>query len=401
MNRRDNIKRLMEDFRTLEASEENQRRRAKWECIPYTARDQWRGLPKTDGSCWDGVIPISTDLNNTFWSHFLDFSLVDYYKDPEIFLENYLKICINRFKMFDDDVFLEKKVRIWMASGFEASLLGMNVCYFEHEDPNTDYKAILKTEDDFAKLPEMDFYKNGMMPQAINLYEKVKELLDDDFEVLFNEWLRGPFGVYTYIRGYQEALLDMLFNEEFAHKVLRYITDTRIQWYDGLEKYLGRKVVKQNLFNDEINAPTMSPDLYDEFILPYETELGNHNGGIHYWHSCGNISRFYESLAKLPHIDMIHKSPWTETVPCAKAFGQMSGIEVCMNPQKDILEGTRETMESNVLNILHNLKAEKVKGFTLRANSIMMYKSLDYSIEHARTFIDAAKSAIDTVMREG
>ena len=109
MNRRDNIKRLMEDFRTLEASEENQRRRAKWECIPYTARDQWRGLPKTDGSCWDGVIPISTDLNNTFWSHFLDFSLVDYYKDPEIFLENYLKICINRFKMFDDDVFLEKK----------------------------------------------------------------------------------------------------------------------------------------------------------------------------------------------------------------------------------------------------------------------------------------------------
>ncbi len=64
MSRKDSIKGLMDKVREMESSNENKRRRDKWDCIPYTARDQWRGLPKVDYSCCDGNIPIQIDMNN-------------------------------------------------------------------------------------------------------------------------------------------------------------------------------------------------------------------------------------------------------------------------------------------------------------------------------------------------
>ena len=82
------IKRLMEEFRTLEQSEENRRRKAKFSCIQHTSRDQWRGTPKFDDTARFGEVPVELDNNTNFWGAYLGYDVGDYYRKPEVFLKN-------------------------------------------------------------------------------------------------------------------------------------------------------------------------------------------------------------------------------------------------------------------------------------------------------------------------
>jgi uroporphyrinogen-III decarboxylase len=400
MNYNDEIKKLQETIRELEQSEENRKRRDKWECIPDTARDQWRGLPKFDGSCLKGNVPVQIDPNNTFWSKYFKFSIKEYFLDPKVFVENFLKITIERFKLFDDDVFITKKVPLWMGSGYEASLFGMNVLFFDDVDPWIDYVNVINKPEDLDKLQIPNFHNSGLMPQAIRMYEGVKVLLDDDFEVFFPEWLRGPFGLATYMRSFENVLMDMLDEPEFSHRLMRFLVDSRKAWYDSLEKYLGRKVIKANLFNDEVNCPSLSPALYGEFVLPYEKELCDYHHGLHYWHSCGNLTELYGKINEIPNIDMIHKGPWSGSREVGKIFGNRSVIEVCMDSQGDIFQGTEESMRKKLTGIVTDLTEEKVKGYTLRANNIMFVDSWDNSISKARMFINVARQVVDSITKQ-
>ncbi|MDK2798852.1 MAG: hypothetical protein PWP27_586 [Clostridiales bacterium] len=399
MQKSDIIKSLMETIRELEQTEDNQKRKEKWDCIPYTSRDQWRGLPKMDGSCLKGNVPVQVDPNNTFWAKYFNFSLKDYYLNGQVFLENYLKAIIERFKLFNDDVFVTKRVPIWMASGFEASMFGIDVNFFDDKDPWIDHKVMIETPEDLKNMKIPDFYKSGLMPKAIEVYEYVKENLDDDFEVLFPEWIRGPFGVAVYLRGFENLLMDMMDEPEFVHELMRFIVESRKTWYDSLEKYLGRPVVKANLFNDEVNCPSLSPALYEEFVLPYEKELSEYHGGLHYWHSCGDLTPLYKDIVAIPNIDMIHKSPWSSAAEVGKVFGKVSAIEVCLNPQKDILEGSEQYMRELLTGFVKDLTEAQVQGYTLRANNIIFYNTWDFSIEKSRMFINIAREVVDHITK--
>lgn len=396
MLKNEEIKKLQEEIREIEQSKENIQRKDKWDCIPNTARDQWRGLPKTDGSCQKGIVPVQVDPNNMFWSRYFNFSIKEYFLNPETFVKNYLKISIERFKLFNDDIFVSKIVPIWMGAGYEASLFGMTIQFFDHIDPWIDYEnTVIKQPEDLKKTGVPDFYKSGLMPQAIKMYERVKELLDDDFEVFFPEWLRGPFGIATYIRGFENVLMDMI-TDEFAHELMKFIVVSRKAWYDDQSKYLGKPFGKANMFNDEVNTPSLSPTLYEEYVLPYENELADYHGGLLYYHSCGDLSVLYENISKITgKIDMVHKGPWSDASQAAKYFGQRSAIEVVMNPQADICEGTEQTISDTLAKIVKPLHENKVKGYTLRANNIQIYDSFENSINKANMFIKAAREVVE------
>ena len=224
--KRDRIRFLMEEVRQLELSADNQQRKAKWESIPYTARDQWRGLPKSDFSCLSGNVPVQVDPNNVFWAEYLGFKISDYFNNPYVFAENYLKMTIERFKLFADDVFVTRRLPMWGGAPFEASMYGMKIAFFDDTDPWIDYASLVIPEREaLDSLAMPDFHKSGMMPNTISMYEQLHDILDDDFEVQFPEYLRGPFGIATYIRGFENVLFDMVDEPEYAHKLMRFIVD--------------------------------------------------------------------------------------------------------------------------------------------------------------------------------
>ena len=391
----DKFKALMDEIRELEASEQNRERKAKWACIQRTSRDQWRGTPKTDGQAKHGAAPLQMDCNTNFWGAYLGYKVGDYYQNPEIFLENYLKMRIERFKLFQDDVFVDKMVPIWMGSAFEASLMGMRVVYADNNDPWIDFQYFLKTKEDLAKIPELDFYHTGQMADAVKIYEYCRSQLDDDFEVIFPEWERGPFGVATYTRGYEDVLTDMIEDDDgFADTYMQFFTDRQIQYFEAREKFLGEKTGKINLYNDEVNTPTLSPALYEDHIRPYEIQLSERFGGLNYWHSCGKLDKLYPLIAEIPGIDMIHKGPWTDAGAAGRSFGHKCAIEVCLNPLKDVINADDQLMHDTVYGICRALNETDAQGYTIRANNVGTLGTPEKTIEKCRAFIESARRGI-------
>ncbi len=217
---------------------------------------------------------------------------------------------------------------MWLGVTLESSLFGSATIYNDNEYPWIDCEPVLKNESDLNKIKMPDFYRSGLMPLAHQYYEGIGELIDNDFNVVFPEWGRSPFGVATHIRGYENFLSDMINNPKFAHRILRLITDTRKEWITEREKFLGKCKGKENIYNDEVNCPSLSPELYEEFALPYELELSDFHGGILYFHSCGDTTKLLPLIAKINTIEMFHVGPWIDGCSYTKAFFRIVTLPV-------------------------------------------------------------------------
>ena len=64
----DVIRRLMDEYRRLEESEENRRRRSMWKGLDHCSREQWRATPRSDHSWQDGQVPLTADIQTLTWS---------------------------------------------------------------------------------------------------------------------------------------------------------------------------------------------------------------------------------------------------------------------------------------------------------------------------------------------
>ena len=399
---RDNIKRLQEEIRRLEASPENARRKSCWKMLPRTARDQWRGVPHHDGSWLSGstAVPVAVDMQPSFWARKFGFSLREYYLDPAVYLENYLRLSVERFTLFPDDIFLVRRIPIWMSCGYEGSLFGLRVHFFDDRDPWLDHTPVINDLSDIDRIGMPQFgpgpTASGMMQDAFRMYEGIRELVDSDFEVLFPEWIRGPFGVAVYIRGFERLLTDLAEAPEDAVRVISYVTEARKKWYMDLAAYLGTPVPRGNLFNDEVNCPSLSPSLYRQYILPFEQDLCRFHNGLHYWHSCGDVTPLLPAVAEIPEIDLFHTGPWTDVATAAQVFGARAPLEICMNPQKDVVEATEEEMAHRIDTLLTACARQGAGGLTFRLSAFSAGNSIEEAQARAQLWCHTAKSRVLT-----
>jgi len=93
-------------------------------------------------------------------------------------------------------------------------------------------------------------------------------------------------------------IIDMLEDPKFVHRLMRVITDSEKEWVKERAKFLDSPIEKTFLFNDEVGLPFMTPEMYEEFILPYEIGVANFYGGILYWHNYGDTSNFVNLVRK-------------------------------------------------------------------------------------------------------
>ena len=240
----------------------------------------WRGVPAARSE--NDPVPFTVALDNSLWSHVLGFSLVDYYHDPEKFLEIQLRKQIYSFENFDDDTFYTDELFIWFGVVTELAILGVPIEWFPYKEGWV-AETLLQ---DTARLDGMeppDFRRSGLMPRMHRYYETLSGLSRGRLRVMFPEWVRGPFCLSMHLRGVSEILLDMMIEPDFFHRLMRFVTDAKLGWDREREKFLGEKTGPCKLYNDEIDCPTLGPDLYRDMIFPYEKELGERFGGVKYW----------------------------------------------------------------------------------------------------------------------
>jgi hypothetical protein len=330
---RDLIKKLMEDVRAIHESPQNQARAAYWHLVPP---EEWepaliRTLPRRGPA---GKIPFVCEPALAMWSQILDFDLRAYYHDPLVYLTAQLEMKIYHAQHFKDDTFIDKSFRLMFATLLEGSMLGVTVGFTRQGHPWLDYlNPPVKSGDDLERLESPDFYRSGIMPALHRFYAEMNEALDDDFLVKFPDWIMGPFGVACELRGFDQFLVDLILDPEFARRLLRSVVEARKSWQAQCDRFLGVERTRGLLGNDDVNCPTLSPALYRDVILPYEVELSDHYGGIFYWHSCGDTTRLLDDVAHIPILDLFHCGPWTEVGKAGRVVGGRGvPLEICPDP---------------------------------------------------------------------
>lgn len=301
---KEEIKELFLEKSKLIDTEENKRRLDMWEpgFIPEEYSPGAIG-PFISQKRVEKTIPVTAEWERMLWSKLLKFDICQYSTDPLYYLKWTLKVDISRFKIFRDDTPLIKKIPIWLGVGFEPSLFGVPVIYSSNREPLFKVDGfVLKSKKDMANLKMPDFFKSGLMPLAHKFYEEIESLVPDGYSVIFPRWSRCPLGVGFAVRGMENLLIDLVKDPKFSHQLLRIITDARIDFSKNRKKYLNMPDADNTLLDDEASIPIISPKLFEEFCLPYESELARFYGGIKFWHSCGNKTPLIPLIKRISKI---------------------------------------------------------------------------------------------------
>ncbi|MCX7018194.1 MAG: hypothetical protein NTY46_04175 [Candidatus Sumerlaeota bacterium] len=220
------------------------------------------------------------------------------------------------------------------------SLFGARLIYREEIEPAWENKALIG---DDGKLPAClpDFEHSGLMPNALDCFRRMRELLGAEWQIGFPDWCRGPLGTTAYLRGDENMLTDLLTDPGFARRVMEYALRARFDWLNKRARFLGQNSPGPAvLFNDDVSAGNLSPQTYRKQVFPHEKQCHEfHEGRIGY-HSCGNLTPFLKDIRSLGPLEFFHVSPWTDLDEAVKVFHPDTRLFVALHPMRDVLGAT-------------------------------------------------------------
>jgi uroporphyrinogen-III decarboxylase len=341
----DPIGTLMERYLEIVHSEKNRQNLMLWKSPCDWNRDMWRGIPAKR----TGPIPFTVAPDNSLWSRLLGINFVDYYRDPYYHMESQLRMKLFHAEHFRDNTPFTDELWVWFGVVTELSMFGCEIEFMEHKEPWI-RNSVLPLES-IGGLRTPDFRKSGLMPRVHEFYEVIGEACKGKLKVMFPDFVRGPFCLMVHILGFTNALYALIDSPERVHWLMQFLANGTKTWIDERNSFLGDKMRPCRLYEDEIDCPTISPAIYDQMVFPYEADLARHCGGVSYWHSCGNTTAFMNSIRRLPGLQMFHVGPYTSYAEADRIFGNEVCIEICLNPQKDVLEADAETMRNRIKEI--------------------------------------------------
>lgn len=382
------IRDLEDQVRTLEDTAENRRRERLWidKCDENDCN--WHPLPRNKG-----IMPFSFEIERIGYSQMLNFDLILFYTDPIEFLLRSLQINVFKFQIFPSDCTpIAKSISYWPGVGFEASLMGMPQKY-TNEDAWVGRDHLLKSRQPLDAIQYPDFESQCEMARIHEFYQRMRDILSDDFKIMFPQWTRSPWSVAWALRGIDNLIYDWIDDPEWTYSLLMQLSEFRIRFANDRAKFLGISPIKPtNFYNDEVTFPVVSPDMYRKLILPSEIKVSKAFGGINYWHSCGNTTPFYEDINKIPNLAMVHVSPWSDIWEANKKYSDDIVIEVALNPVTDVMNTpTIRHAENRLLEIK---EATKERLSVCRADGFMVTSNVKSDIKKLQNWMDLANKIL-------
>ncbi|MCP4399879.1 MAG: hypothetical protein GY801_21560, partial [bacterium] len=262
---------------------------------------------------------------------------------------------------------LTNELYIWFGVITELSFFDAPVIFYPHKEGWIE-DNVLQEYTDLERLEMPDFYKSGLMPKIHRYYDVLNEYAEGKLRVMFPEWVRGPFCIATHLRGMQEILMDTALHPDFIHQCMQFLLEAQKHWTEARNRFLQTELKSCKLYNDEIDAPSISPKVYQELIFPYEKALSDRYGEVAYWHSCGDTTKFLEQINQLTNLRMFHCGPWTSYRQAAELLNASTALDICLNPQKDVLEADERQMIEKLEDIM---EACEGRAYFVRADGFM------------------------------
>lgn len=286
-----------------------------------------------------------------FFAKNLGIDLIEHYHNPKKYVEDSLKIIQFQDKEINDDK-VKGPIVITFGEAFEASLFGVNPIFKHDVDPWLG-QPIIKNEEDIDDLTYPDFYESGVMPKVHAIYETAEKIVADRIPVIFERWDRSPWGLAVHLRGLGGLFTDTVHHPDLVHKLLKFLTESRKRWEREKERFLGIRTEKSRLSNDEVDGKTISPKIYEDFAYPYEKELANfYPKGISYFHSCGDITPFLDSIVRIRGLRRLQISHLTDFNTAIDKIGRKMVFQKRIDPT--ILPfGDAQTIKKSIIETLN------------------------------------------------
>ena len=192
--------------------------------------------------------------------------------------------------------------------------LGAEVQFFENEWPAC--KRPVVTDD-----PEAVYKLRYPKPWESPLWKQLRRTIDyfqretrGDIPIAATD-PQGPFTNASPVWDTSEFFAACYTNPNEVHHLMRLLTDQFIEYYDAQLKVIEHPAFPGHSFPlgeegrgisiSDDNCVMISPALFEEFNLPYLSEISEHFGGL-YYHSCGRYPHMIDTLLKIPKLRAIN-----------------------------------------------------------------------------------------------
>jgi uroporphyrinogen decarboxylase len=189
-------------------------------------------------------------------------SIKDYFTNPEIFVKTL--ILASEYYQF------EYPLLVYDAYNIEAEALGQKMIYSDNAIPEVNRgDPLINSSKDLARLKIPNPYKNGRMPFVL----RANQIYKDITGITPNLTCCGPLTLAFQIRGYEQFILDMKENPNFAHELLRFITEEVLApWIRTLNKEVGGSFLVAGV-EAWSSLPLVTLEILEQFLVPYAKRL--------------------------------------------------------------------------------------------------------------------------------
>jgi len=226
----------------------------------------------------------------------------DYYDNPAAMTVFQEENCYTQMEVDDDFV---PYLVPWFGTCVLSSGFGARIQFPLKEDPVSDSRYYpIKDRDDIKNLAVPDPERDGLMPKVLSF---IRYMNDHSFLPVGITDCQGPLTTACQLIGYDKLFFLMYDDPPLAHMLMDKISEALIRWVSRQKEETGE--APDECFGDQLvytgenigvwmsddDAVIISPALYREFVVPYNSKVLEAFGGgvVHY---CGNASHQIDNL---------------------------------------------------------------------------------------------------------
>jgi len=222
----------------------------------------------------------------------------------------------------------------------ETQGFGSEITFMQKSPPRSTHP--LAEDRDFSRLLTPDPLQSERMLDRVNAARLLREKFGYEYSVL--GWVEGPAASASTLRDTSNLLMDLMLDEQYACDLMDLCLETGIL-FSKAQIEAGADTIG---IGDAI-ASQVSPDYYENLILPREKKLVNaikEAGAYVKLHICGNITHLLKGIATMD-IDILDVDHMVDIGYVHSLFPKTT-ISGNIDPVSGVLNGNPESIKKKV-----------------------------------------------------
>lgn len=224
---------------------------------------QWHGLLRVIHGDLLDPLPVGLIVDSPWLPGCAGFSILDYFSDPEVWLEANLKAV----RAFPRIMFLPG---FWAEYGMctEPSVFGVKCIWYENAFPSVEKSLYDYAE--VARLKKPDCRTDGLLPYVLKRLVRCRRAIEQAGHRIRFAVARGPLNIASYLLGHTEFLMGVKTNPEEIDRLLALVTEFLVDWI-GLQADTFDSIDGILLLDDLVGF--LRDDDFQRFALPYLKQI--------------------------------------------------------------------------------------------------------------------------------